>query len=537
MFADALELTLNLTIKGKTFNILGGNVKSFTIDLHSYGFTSHFTFWVSDEKEKDTLFALFTKQDLIEVLLEVAPHFKPKNKQLEPIKLQGLVTQKNILTERTIESIHIKGHPVLYRYYEIAFADPAYVLWRQHFPCDLMVDKSVKDLLNAHKGSVELKYDWDVLDDKFAIIALPLGIEKNTASFYDFVFWYVASLNGVLSYDCNANSYTLSKNKSADGKPIPLRKAELHDYTIAFPETVRHTVNLLNAYSKDPKHKQITQSQSVDGVHHDCLVRFPIASDFEKRSAVETQKLKIREHELHVTFCRFPLMTYNTGCLIKFEKNTWSAEVFPYNKVYRVRDIFLKANSVERELTADHNMPYARYNIDMTSHLELKSEEWVSLPKFIPPEFPLYVEGVVVSEQGKDEDITYQIYQDSKTSLDQYKVTIPLWENQKIVVPFEPNFFTGHFYFPIYKGARVLVALEFQSGRIERFLDWRDGARLPMDTQGNRMLMGKTAKSQTFINHDYVDQKPIFKVKRTSDNDTQRITLEEGSLILETKEE
>ena len=45
----------------------------------------------------------------------------------------------------------LKGQPVLYRHYRIAFADPAYVLWRQHFPCDLMTGKSVKDLFEAHR--------------------------------------------------------------------------------------------------------------------------------------------------------------------------------------------------------------------------------------------------------------------------------------------------------------------------------------------------------------------------------------------------
>lgn len=182
-------------------------------------------------------------------------------------------------------------------------------------------------------------------------------------------------------------------------------------------------------------------------------------------------------------------------------------------------------------------MDHARYNLEMSSQLEPKSEEWLSLPPFKTPLFPLYVEGKVVSEQGKKEEETYQIYQDKKTSLDQYRVAIPLWNKQEVVVPFEPNFFTGHFYFPDYKDARVLVALDFHSGRIERFLDWRPGARLPMDTQGDHILLGKTDKSQTSVQHIYVDDKPVLHVKRTSDKDTEMIKMVEGSLILETKEE
>jgi hypothetical protein len=189
------------------------------------------------------------------------------------------------------------------------------------------------------------------------------------------------------------------------------------------------------------------------------------------------------------------------------------------------------------ELSADLYMDYAGYNIEMRSHLELESERWVSLPPFKPPPFPIYVEGKIVSEQGAKEAETYQIYQDKETSLDQYKVAIPLWKNQEVVVPFEPNFFTGHFYFPDYKEARVLVALDLHNGRIERFLDWRAGARLPMDTQGNHILLGKTDKSQTSVQHVYVDDKPVLHVKRTSEKDTEMIKMVEGSLILETKEE
>ena len=102
---------------------------------------------------------------------------------------------------------------------------------------------------------------------------------------------------------------------------------------------------------------------------------------------------------------------------------------------------------------------------------------------------------------------------------------------------FVPDYFSGHFYFPAYKMSRVLVALDFHSARIERFLDWKEGSRLSMDTQGNHLLFGKTPKNQTSINHVYEDEKPVLNVKRTRDIDTQSIRFEEGRLILETKEE
>lgn len=538
MFADALEMKFRLTIGENVFSIPGGNVKTLKIELQPYGFTCQMSFWVSAEEGPDKLFSPFVEHDLIRAYLEVSPHFKQDKPPTEPLILQGLVTSKDILTERTIESVRLKGHPVLYRHYRIAFSDPASVLWRQHFPCDLMTNKSVKDLLEAHRGlNVSLDYEWEFLDKKFAINTLPLGVEGNEASFYDFVAWFLSTYNGVWSYDYSKDIYTLSATKPDLGRSISTDKLDVEDPRIEFPQTIRNNVVVLNSYSEQPEPKVIAHEQAIDGIRRDCLVRLPILSEYEECTTLEEQKLKIREHDISLTFKRYPHIPYRPGSLFDFEGVGWSDEIFLRDKVYRVRDVFLDASAVATETTADHNMPYARFNIDMTSQLELKSEGWVSLPPFKSPRFPIYVEGKVVSEQGGDDAETYQIYEDAETSLDQYKVTIPLWENQQVVVPFEPNFFTGHFYFPHYKNARVLVALDLHSARIERFLDWRAGARLPMDTQGNHILFGKTAKSQTSVQHIYVDDKPVLHMKRTSDKDTEMIKMVEGSLILETKEE
>jgi hypothetical protein len=83
----------------------------------------------------------------------------------------------------------------------------------------------------------------------------------------------------------------------------------------------------------------------------------------------------------------------------------------------------------------------------------------------------------------------------------------------------------------------VLVALDLHRGWIARFLDWRPGARLPLDTQGNHLLLGKADKNQTSIRHVYTDGKPVLSVKRTNQKDTELIKLEEGILLLETREE
>jgi hypothetical protein len=105
------------------------------------------------------------------------------------------------------------------------------------------------------------------------------------------------------------------------------------------------------------------------------------------------------------------------------------------------------------------------------------------------------------------------------------------------VTEYNPNLLPGHFYFPYFKKARVLLDMEFQAAWIKRFIEWRPGAQLPMDGQGNHLLLGKKEQDQTSISHYYQDNKPVLKVLRTKEKDTELIQFEEGIMILQTKEE
>jgi hypothetical protein len=538
MFTDALEMTLELTIDGETFQVPGANIKSLKISIRPYGFAARMSFWMSAEKNGDEIFSSFITKDLIEVRLDVEPHLKPQDADIESLTLQGYVTGKALLKELTIENIHMRGDMVLFRHYRIDFADPARVLWRQHFPCDLLVDGSVKDLIEANKATgVELTYDWDMLDSEFAVTALSPGSPENGVSFYDFIVWYAASHNGIFSYDSKENQYTLSGTKNQSWSATAMSELEIEDYRIEFPETIRYNDRLLNTFSDDPKKSETSREEAKEGLRRDILLREPISSEFEDAFSLESRKQKVREHEIILTHRRFPLLTYRSGSFVKFEGGLWSGKIFLQGNEYRVRDIFLQANAANDAPDADHNMPYTQYNMDMRSRLELTTEESLSMPPFKAPSYPIYVEGKIVSEQGQEEEETYQIYQHPQTELDQYRVTIPIFDDKQVVVPFEPLFAPGHFYFPAYKGARVLVALDFHSARIVGFLDWRSGGRLPMDSQGDHLLLGKSADSNTSISHVYVDNKPQLKMKRTSSKDTEIIHLQEGTIILQTKEE
>lgn len=538
MFADSLDASLKLTISGTSFDIPGGNIKGFQAGIHPYGFTCRASFVVSSEKETDSLFASFTKTDLIEASLKLTPHLPPQGVTLTPLSLTGLVTEKAILLERTVEHVNLQGAPILYRHYQVVFGDPARILWGQHHPFDLLVDKSMKEVIDAHKGDkVTITYDWSILDTKNAVNTLPLGIEAQNGSFYDFIMWYVYTQDGVWAYKNQDNAYSLLQTKSAEGEAVAIDRQDIEECRVQFPETIRFNANVLNAYSENPQKAPITQDQAATGITRDYMERYPVAQDFQNRQTLETQRLRVRNHEVRLSFKRFPTIDFYPGCLVKMDGGLWSDNLFQHGKVYRVRDIILDGEPVNPELTADHNLGFSSFNMNIEAQLELKDEKYVSLPSFTTPSFPIYVEGKVVSEQGDANAETYQIYQDANTQRDQYKVTIPLWTNQQVVADFEPVFFSGHFFFPAYRNERVLVRLQLHSAAIDRFLDWRANARVPMDSQGNRLLMGQTATSQTTMSHSYVDSKPVLSVQRTSDKDLQIIKLAEGSLLLQTKQE
>lgn len=537
MFEESLELSLEIQPQsGDSIAIPAGDIKDFELSLRPYGFTCRIHFWVTNEKKPDVLFDPFVQNDLLEARLEIESRFKPDNPP-QPIRVRGIVTKKKILTEQVAQIVKITNQPVLYREYAIYFDDPAKVLWRQHFPCDLLVDKSMKHLIEAHKSQyVSVAYDWDRLEQKHAIIALPLGKETNPASFYDFIFWYVDKDNGVFQYDAYNDQYTFSNGKDTSAKPQCLSKLDVAGICIDFPETIRYNVNVCNAAAENSKTKLLEQTQAIEPLRRDLPGIYATDAVFNDRCTLEQNRLAIGDHELRIDFGRFPHITCHPQQLVEIKDDQWSNDIYPYNKVYRIQDISIHARAVDPETTAEQHMPYAPFQIEMQSRLETKDERRVSMPAFEPVGYPLLVEGKILSEVEQNEALTYQIYKD-KHSADVYRVKVPLWQDRQIMVPFVPTYFPGHFYFPAYKDARVLIALECHSAQIVKFLDWRPGARLPADTQGNRIVVGKTDNSSTVISHVYQDAKPMLTIKRTSDKDTQQITVTEGSMILETKEE
>lgn len=542
-FSDRLILGLTVTVGGTAHTIPPGDIRAFELSLWSWGLEGHVEFLVADNKasggkQKDEVLANFLKPDLGEVSLEVKASVtdtatKPT---ITSFKMKGLIVDKTL---EELPANTVRGSPLLYRRYGVRFRDAARLLWSQHYPCVLYTSKTLKDVFDEHKGEkISLTYDWSAdLDVTRPQIFLGLDPESG-ASFYDFLLWYVDTRNGVLSYDYTAQGYKLSAAKDATGTPINLRPEDVAEVQVVFPEVIRHEVTVLNSYTESATTAPITQSNAVTGIRQDILLSTPIADDVEARKTLETARLKVRGQEVELAWRRFPAVAFAPGSLVKLASGQgWAAAGVPATETFRVRSMSLRGEALEPGPDAEHMEPNAGYSLTMTTRLELKDEKYVELPAYTTPRYPRYVEGKIVSEVGEDADETWQAYTDSATSVDSYKVKIPLWENQIITVPFNPNLLPGHFYFPAYKNERVLVALDFQRSWLKRFIDWRAGARMPSDGQGVHLLMGKTTKSGTSMKHFYEEAKPVFLLQRTNEKDTAKIEIKEGSMLIQVKEE
>ncbi len=537
-FTEDLATTLTLTISGKTYSIPEGNVKSLALDLYPYGYQGEVSFVVDSEKSKDTLLAPLTTNDLIEVSLTVATYVNNTQGTLTPLSLKGLVTSRYF----TEQLLHLPAGKdiMLLRHYHLVFADPAQVLWKQHYPCDLLVDSTLKALITAHTPTqITMVYNWDaVLSVHYPVLSLSLGTAINQASFYDYLIWLVDTYNGVFSYDYGTHKYTLSAAKIKSGTALSLDHEEVAGYIVDYPEVHRFQPNVLNAYSENPQTTAITNAAVTTKIRRDYIASYPVAADMQARVTLETARFKQHLHEVRLEYQHFQLQVTPPGKLVNFKGSIlWNKLLYIQAKNYRVKEWHLNAQVTEQELTMDMNMAYSHYDMECNLTLESVLETFVPLPTYTLPSYPVFVEGKIVSEKGADDDMTYQFYTDSDTSANYYKVSIPLWTKQKVRADYQPNQDGGQFYFPPYKNARVLIRLEFNRAYIESFLDWGTGTALPLDSQGNQLVMGTSATSQNIIKHNYVDSKPELQIQRTQDKDVELLQFSDGYILLQTQQD
>lgn len=542
-FVDRLAIGVSLTIAGTAHSIPGGSVKYLALDLAVHGFTGELEFVVLDDADygggfSDTLRAAFLTQDLGGVSVRLSASYDPAEaaSSPEPVTASGLVTRC------ALEEVQLRNQsnqPILARRYRLWFADPGRVLWSQHFPCRLYTDSSLQEVINDQLADgITVTYDWAELSEVAPLWFVHLPVEHG-ASFYDFVVWHADRRAGYFAYDYGAASYALTGHRDDSGPIAKLFGDDLARVELVVPMTPRHTVDVCNSYADGPTTGSISQAQGVNGIRHDRLMRSPMARVAEDRVTLETARLIVPKYEARLEFARMPMVALVPGGLFSLlAANRWSEGSALLDKTWRVLELSVRAQAPENTpLDLDLQLDATRYCIELSARLAQSDDLRPALPEFRRPHYPGLVEGKVVSERGEAGDKTYESYRDEGTSIDEYTVTVPLWNDQKIKVPFLPTMGSGNVYLPSYRDERVLLAIELDHARIARLLVWRDGAALSMDVQGEQILWGKSPTSNTSVNHVYDSEKPVFNVARTSDADTALISLSEGTLLLHVEEQ
>ena len=535
--SESLDLTLDVTVDGTAVTVPGGQIKGISLKLEPWGFEGYLEFWVDVETADDDLLDHFITQKPATVDMTIAAGLVTGEEEAMPLTLKGVVTRKALLRELTLENKEIGSDPVLFRYYSVTFADEGRVLWGQHYPCDLLVDAPLKDLLDANACGLSLKTQWDPISEERAINVLPGFCEPGCASFYDLLIWLCESRNGMLLYDYETGEYSLTSEKVDGEATVSLSRDHLDDYGMHFPETPRYAERMLNSYAQGAETKEITREEALPEVFRDYPGSFPIPAQFQSTSSLITEKVRSRSLEVQMTHSRFPAEVYCPGAMFEFRSGYWSKNTLVAGSVFRVISVYIEAHGEKDNPLALQKKSKGDFEITMTSVGEANDELYLPIPSYVTPKYPIYLEGLVVSEEGAEEETTYQVYEASDTSAESYKVEIPLLKDQQVVAPLEPIFATGHFYFPAYKGQRVLVALGLHDAKIVQFLEYGPGCQLPMESQGNHLLLGKTAEDGTSIKHVYVDGKPQLNIERTSEKDKVSLQIQEGTIVLQTLEE
>ncbi|SEL89586.1 hypothetical protein SAMN05444354_109216 [Stigmatella aurantiaca] len=526
---EGLQIELTLTLGGQSFSIPGGQVKHLSVHLATHGFTASVTFWSSLQKKDSALFTALQKPDLLQVKLSVSAG---ESSSPTPLVVQGLVRSRRVTTE---SHGALQGAEQFFRRYTLEFADPAQVLWRQHRPIELYTDISMREVLEAHKASLQLTYDWTVLQQKQPMLCLALGADAPGVSFYDFVLWYVATNNGVWSYDSAQNQYALTADKASSAQAAPLSRAEVQDVKVHLPPPIRHGVRVLNAVAQGPTTVALEQPHAVAGVSHDVMLRTPLATVAEQQQKQEKTRLQVRHAQLDVAFQQLPSVDIFPGALLRLEGPLWPSGMKGLDEDQRVLHLTLEAHALSGEADDGQHRPATSYDCLLSARLEPASETLTTLPAYRTPRYPIHVEGLVHSPGGDVQDRRYLIVEDEKTSLHSFRMTVPLW-NQTVSVPAEPNQLPGHFFFPPYKNTRVLVALHFEHAELVRFIDWKEGVRTPQDGQGDQTLLGWNKTSQTAFTHDFQEDNPVWRIHRTSGGDTQVVRMGEGHLFIQVQE-
>ena len=541
---ECLAITLSLTINGQVYQIPGANVKECSVSAFRFGFNGTLGFYAPDDQRPDQLLSAFTGAELITVDLAITAVLNLPKQAPPAFAIKALVSEKS-LREQAYRQV--KGAPVLYRYYQINFCDPAQLLWQQHYPSELYVDDCMSTVIKAQVPAIfKLEIDFAPADEVTPLICLALGNTENLhtyrngasnqASFYDFLLAYILDNNGFFIYDYLNHTYRISDKEPQLQTTTAFLPHQIANIQHQWPAIKRSVTNLLNGTADNCQNTPLVNPKAVDGIKHDLILRHAIDEQFTQHKARQEQKLAVAGATIYLSLNQWPMKSCWPECEVSLDPTVDGQHFVHAKQQYRCNSVYIDARALDSRPEKDVDLKFSQYQLRYRTVSHLANNPQPHLPPHVLAHYPVYVEGLIVSEQGEQDEKTFDVPENPDTGQFEYKVKIPLWDiTIKLVL--EADFLHSHFYFPLYRNTKLLLAFDLYQAHIVKVLNWGDGVQLPMATQGNHILFGKTSDDQTSVSHVYKDGKPILAIKRTKQNDTELVQMEEGSIILQTCED
>lgn len=554
-----VELNLQLASAGTTVKVWGSGVELMELEMMPWGLQGELQFWMENDEpyggeEKDTLYKLFCSREPLTVKLEVQAirsdleaEVRKGKRAVAPLRVSGLVYEREVFEDVTIDA---KKAPVA-RCYRLAFADPAQVQWTQHHPIELYTDKSLQDVLEANKtAAICVVCDGEALKKKKEHLFVSLSEEDGAhASFYDWLLWWCDRNDFLFSYLYETGTYRIAeKQAEAPKQKHLLSRADVARIWVRHIEASRVGARVRSATSSDPRTTPIKRKEAQAPLQRDFLLRPKVGAEFDRRGTLETARLRTREPLVFIDFHELPLSIIGPGDWIDATQDSKLfrahglalPEVVLRNPLRCTRAaLSLVAVRPGRQGEGTDNGHQRIFTLDYVAQLEVGTERAPQLPAYLAPRYPRLIEGLIAAgpeegsgkaDRGKELEEIYELEKQEDTGLLRYRVKLPVFAGQTIRAPFDPGMQSGHFYFPLYKQARVLVALECERATIRAALDWRIGGQLPLESQGNQLTMGKKPSSAVILQTVYTDEKVVFTLQRKSGEDVQTVRLSEGEL-------
>lgn len=540
-FSDNLQINTVLTIKGTSYKVDGSNIKSLSMDLRQWGFSGSISFYMSNHPLKETLYDNFIKDDPIHITIAVKYGLTtPKNEKIIPLSLKGVVCDRayHEVSGSYQEDTLLKSHPVLYRIYTITFTDPAAFYWKQSFPVKLYVDSTYKAVITDQKtADITINYDWDVVDKVHPQILVSCSDMGDQASFYDFLINYIRDHCGYLIYDYQKSCYSVASKRPKDKDPVSRWALQLGWHHVELPRVNYSKTSLINAVAPTPSTVAIDNANVIKPLARDLVSIHTTPQLFNDHASLEKQKDTRSRNPVRWGYSCFPYQITTPNDLVHFNGPDWSKQSYLYKKKYRIDRLRLDAQLIEDVDTDTLNHPNGTYEISYQIDGLLDKDTYISYPEVNASPYPVHVEALVYSDQGKSDEAVYMYADDKNTSIKYYQCEIPAWNKLKVRVRHEPDNLNGQIYMPPYKGQKVLLGIFQNTSSILAYLDWRTYAALPLEGQGNHVVFGKSQTDRTTIKHAYTNNIPQLDINRTLQKDTQTISMGDGFIVLHAKEE